>query len=92
MQNAILKPSFPPDTFRLIFADLQRSGEISPQIEIGPDFESKSLEDIGLDSVGRVALLASIEESFGIVLDDEDFTIGMTIRDLVQLIQARMAR
>ena len=90
MSTVISVHSSSYDTLRRVFADLQRSGEVSSQIEIGPDFEIKSAENLGLDSVGRVMLLAAIEENTGVVLNEEDFTAGMTLGDLARIVHERM--
>jgi long-chain acyl-CoA synthetase len=47
--------------------------------------------DLQLDSLGRVQLLAALEERLGVALDGERFAAAQTIQDLRQLIDARAA-
>ena len=78
-------------TLRSILVELQKSGEVSRQIELGDRFESMALKSLGLDSVGRVMLLAVIEERTGVFLDAHDFTEDMTVGELERIIQGKMA-
>jgi acyl carrier protein len=85
-----LQPS-QSDTLRSILVELQKSGEVSPQIEFGDHIESMTLESLGLDSVGRMTLLAAIEVRTGMFLDAHDFTDDMTVGELERTIQGKMA-
>jgi acyl carrier protein len=76
---------------RKVFAELQRSGEVSPQIKIGPGFEKKTFDELGLDSVNTVTIAAAVEEKTGVVLSEEDFSKDMTVSDLARIIGERIA-
>ena len=74
-----------------VFRELQRSGEISPQIRVGSDFEEMTIDQLGLDSVGVITLLAALEERTGAVLTEVDLHADMQIGDFVRLIVERSA-
>lgn len=75
----------PADTIREIIRDLQRTGEISPQVALNGDLRPLTLDDLGVDSVGRIALQAAIEDRFSICLSADDFGPESTFVQLENL-------
>ena len=75
------------DILGRIFAGLQATGEIPGQISVAPGLEQSSLEDLGLDSVAIVALMAAIEEEIGLVLDESNLTRESTIGEVAVMIE-----
>ena len=59
------------------------------EIEVTP--KSKVMEDLGADSIDFVEVCMDLEEVFGITLDDEDAGECVTVEDLVELVEAKMA-
>ena len=45
------------------------------------------LEDVGLDSLGMLAFIASIERDFGVSISDRDYETLRTFGDAVALIE-----
>jgi acyl carrier protein len=70
------------DELRCILSDLQRSGEIPTQVPMDDVTECDDLGSLGIDSVARISLQASIEERWGVVLDDEHFQSRVTLQQL----------
>ena len=55
--------------------------------ELGPD--ARILDDLGADSLDVVELVMALEESFDIVVPDEDVERLQTIGDVQQYLQRR---
>lgn len=47
---------------------------------------------IGLDSLGRLEVLAAVEEEFGFVFDDDDLTAASTLARMLDAIDSQLAR
>jgi acyl carrier protein len=56
-----------------------------------PLLPDASLSDIGLDSLGMLAFIASIEREFGVVVSDRDYEELETFGDAVELLE-RLSR
>jgi acyl carrier protein len=52
--------------------------------------DASLVEQLQLDSLSQVTLLAALEEDFGVLLEPEDREDIVTLNDLVTAIQARM--
>lgn len=57
--------------------------------EVGPD--ARILDDLGADSLDVVELVMALEESFDIVVPDEDVERLQTIADVQQYLEVRTA-
>jgi acyl carrier protein len=55
--------------------------------EVGPD--ARILDDLGADSLDVVELVMALEESFAIVVPDEDVERLQTIADVQQYLEVR---
>ncbi len=55
--------------------------------EVGPD--ARILDDLGADSLDVVELVMALEESFDIVVPDEDVERLQTIADVQQYLEVR---
>ena len=53
---------------------------------------SHLLVEYGLDSLGRLELIAALEEQFGIFIDDEEAASLKTIADVIALVGTKVAR
>src|SRR5512145_2167775 len=71
-------------TIRRLVAELQSRPEESIPLALDSSLE----RDLGIDSLGRVELLARIEQVFGISLPERNFTTAETPRDLLQAVLA----
>jgi acyl carrier protein len=74
-----------------IFAEVKDM--LVDQLGINPDeieLESE-LETMGLDSLDNLEGIMSMEEVFGIEIDDEDAAKWRTVQDAVDFIRARIA-
>lgn len=63
---------------------------LSEQLGISKDKitkESRVIEDLGADSLDVVELLMTMEDEFGITVDDEDAIKLKTIGDILSLIE-----
>jgi acyl carrier protein len=49
------------------------------------------LEDVGLDSLGMLAFIASLERDFGVSISDRDYESLRTFGDAVALIERLLA-
>jgi 1-acyl-sn-glycerol-3-phosphate acyltransferase len=71
-------------TIRRLVAELQSRPEESVSLSLDSSLE----RDLGIDSLGRVELLARIELAFGISLPERTFATAETPRDLLQAVLA----
>lgn len=53
--------------------------------------ESDIIRDLGLDSLDIVDMLMSVEETFGITIDDGDVAEMKTVADVVKFIEDNVA-
>jgi len=60
---------------------MKRSADIRPEMNLELD--------LGFDSLERVELLSSLQESFGVQLSDEQLSAVLTVEDLVGLLEDR---
>lgn len=60
--------------------NLEKSSEIN--------VESRLLEDLMVDSLDRMMLLAGLEDEFSITIAEEDFAEVVTVKDIVMKLQA----
>ncbi len=66
---------------------------IAHQLQIEEDTideNTKIMEDLGADSLDVVEMLMAMEESFGIMIPDEDIEELVTISDIVEYIESVM--
>ena len=64
---------------------------LADQLTINPDkisMESEIVADLGADSLDMVEMMMSMEEEFGITVDEEKATELKTVADIVALIDA----
>ena len=64
--------------------------------ELGKDrnevtLESDIIKDLGLDSLDIVDMLMSVEETFGVTIDDGDVAEMKTVADVVKFIEDNVA-
>lgn len=52
---------------------------------------SKSLDDLGIDSVDFVSVIFALEEKYGIVIETEELDRGMKLEAMLALIQEKIA-
>jgi len=71
-------------TIRQLAAELH----MRPEAAIPVTLDSSLERDLGIDSLGRVELLARIEQVFGISLPEQVFATAETPRDLLQAVLA----
>lgn len=71
-------------TIRQLAAELH----MRPEAAILVTLDSSLERDLGIDSLGRVELLARIEQAFGISLPEQVFITAETSRDLLQAVLA----
>ncbi|MFZ5523854.1 MAG: AMP-binding protein [Pseudomonadota bacterium] len=79
------------DTSRTLLATIrQLAAELHtrPEEAIPVTLDSSLERDLGIDSLGRVELLARIEQTFGISLPEQVFATAETPRDLLQAVLA----
>jgi acyl carrier protein len=50
--------------------------------------ESRIKEDLGADSLDVVEILMTVEDSFGITVDDEEIKTVKTVGDLIKMVDA----
>ncbi len=72
------------ETIRQLTAELH----MRPEAAIPVTLDSSLERDLGIDSLGRVELLARIEQAFGISLPEQVFATAETPRDLLQAVLA----
>ena len=53
--------------------------------------ESDIIKDLGLDSLDIVDILMSVEETFGVTIDDGDVAEMKTVADVVKFIEDNVA-
>lgn len=76
----------PSATFGRLEAMLYEDYELPPDVPVS---ESARLEeDLGLDSLARLALVNSIEQEFGVVITDDKFDDIKTVGNVVAVIEA----
>lgn len=54
------------------------------------ELETRLLDDLGLDSVGMLALAIGLENHYRVVLEEDPEQPPVTVGDLVQLVEKRM--
>src|SRR5688572_4904034 len=75
----------PPSQAAVLEVARALAGELQPQRKWGSLTLDSSLErDLGLDSLGRVELLARMEKAFGVRLPEAVLGTAETPRDLLQ--------
>ncbi|MBI4508298.1 MAG: acyl carrier protein [Deltaproteobacteria bacterium] len=74
------------ETLRKIISLLAEASAIDPKT-VRPE---GLLRGYGIDSVRFIDLLVSIEESFGVSLQDSDFVGLETVRDLADFLESRV--
>jgi len=65
----------------IIQANLEQPG--------GVTLESDLREELHLDSFGTLMIVNAIEDTFGMVVDDADFSRLRTVADVVEFIQSK---
>lgn len=71
-------------------AIIQRSlKQTDPAIEVRP--EMSLIDDLGLDSVGKIEIMLDMEEHFKISITDEEIKSVFTVNDLVALIMQKQS-
>ena len=63
---------------------------LAKQFEIDPETitpDTNLLDDLGADSLDVVELIMSVEDEFGIVIDDEAASNLLTVRQIVDFIE-----
>lgn len=50
-------------------------------------FEKLQLDELDLDSLGKMELVMQIEDTLGVLLDEEDMIACATVSDLVELVK-----
>lgn len=72
------------DRLRTLLADI-----LGPETEPTPiELHAHLVEDLGADSLDSVELQMAIEEEFGVVIGDDEFTHLITVGDLVKRIDS----
>ncbi len=64
--------------------------ELAQQFELDPEsitMDTNLVDDLGADSLDVVELIMSLEDSFGIVINDEDATELYTVRRIVEYLE-----
>jgi acyl carrier protein len=54
--------------------------------------ESDLINDLGADSLDVVEIVVSIEETFGIKIEDAEYTELKTLQELVELIKSKLEK
>lgn len=49
-----------------------------------------TLEDLGADAIDRVTLSMALEDEFGIVLHDVEFSAGMSVGEIEALVRGKV--
>ncbi len=65
---------------------------LSAQLGVKEDkikLESKILDDLGADSLDVVELLMTLEDEFGLTIEEEDAVSIKTVQDIVNLIDRK---
>jgi acyl carrier protein len=63
---------------------------LAKQFEVDPETitpDTNLLDDLGADSLDVVELIMSVEDEFGIVIDDEAASNLLTVRQIVDFIE-----
>ena len=62
---------------------------IEPFIKNGKDLdlEKDLYEDLGVESVNAIQILLSLEENFGVSIDDNDFIQARSTQQIIELVQ-----
>jgi hypothetical protein len=68
---------------RRLLLELQRTGDVSPQLDVQGLPLTSTLCGVGLDSVARVGLAALIDEHLGVWLEDDQVHDDISIADMV---------
>jgi len=58
-------------------------------VDIG--YESRLQADLGLDSADAIAIIAGLEDEFGLRLEEEDVALVETVGDVVEYMAARVS-
>lgn len=87
-----MTPIATAEQLRAILFELQRAGDVSPQLDIANLPLHSTMASVGLDSVARVGLAALIDERLGIWLDDNQVQEDTSLSDIVSRIaEARLS-
>lgn len=68
-----------------IIAALKENLEKRPEIKL----ESRLLEDLMVDSLERIMILAALEDEFSLTIAEDDFADVVTVNDIAVKIKAR---
>jgi acyl carrier protein len=62
---------------------------IEPFLKNGKDLnlEKDLYEDLGVESVNAIQILLSLEDTFGISIDDNDFIQARSTQQIIELVQ-----
>ena len=62
---------------------------IEPFLKNGKDLnlEKDLYEDLGVESVNAIQILLTLEENFGISIDDNDFIQARSTQQIIELVQ-----
>jgi acyl carrier protein len=62
---------------------------VEPYIKNGKDvdLEKDLYSDLGVESVNAIQILLSLEEQFGVSIDDNDFIQARTAQQIIELVQ-----
>ncbi|MEV4441591.1 acyl carrier protein [Streptomyces sp. NPDC049577] len=58
-----------------------------PAQEVSPE---ATLDDLGLDSLAAVELFMTLQDTYGVTLDDTHATPDMSLKDIARLLQNQM--
>ena len=81
LESAAVEPAI-RDALAEIARNLGLPGELRPELRL--------VEDLGLDSVGLVALAVAVEDHFRICLEPEDEAEIRTVGDLLRVLQRKL--
>ena len=76
---------FGPSPQSFIMAEAARISGDAPPAKLDPS--AKLTTDLKLDSLGRVELLAALEDRYGVEIDEAAFTAATTLSDVERIIQ-----
>ena len=71
------------DTYATIVEIVKREGDVDG----APSADADIYRDLGVESTKAIAILVSLEEQFGLTLEDAEFVNARTINGLVALVE-----
>jgi len=81
--------------------DAKKIGELCDEVEAllhparaqeaNPGVSSASFRDLGMDSLSKIRLVSALEERFQITIADEEALFADTLKQLVSLVQEKLA-